>query len=213
MDARGTTVDAHSPEWFQVRRGLFTASRLYELINTPKEKPRPYIIEKVAETLTGESQESDYISEDMAHGVEYEPVAIKWFSKLTGIRVEENSEFVKHPDLHFGATPDRVAYNDNEDKIVLEVKCPKSKTHVKYCLIKDREDFKKKLPKYYWQTIGGAICTGAKRAAFISFDPRIDRDCGLFYLAFEIPESDLEVATDAIEKATEEYNEIITKLK
>jgi hypothetical protein len=209
----GTRVEAHSPEWYMIRRGLFTASRLYELINTPKEKPRPYIIEKVAEILTGESQESDYISEDMAHGVEYEPHAIKWWSKLTGLRVAENSEFVKHGIMRFGATPDRVAYDEQGNKIVLEVKCPKSKTHVKYCLIKDREEFKKKLPKYYWQGVGGAICTGADHMAFISFDPRIDRDCGLFHLIFQIPDEDIKTAYDAIIAAEKELNDILTKLK
>lgn len=211
MDSR--TVEAHSPEWYKVRLSRFTASRLYDLICKPKEYPRPYVIEKAAEALTGESQESDYVSEDMAHGVEYESSAIKWFSKLYNIRVDEVSEFITHGTLNFGATPDRRAYDENEEKIIIEIKCPKTTTHIKNCLIKDVATFKAKRPKYYWQIIGGAICEGASKGAFISFDPRIDSDAGLYVLFFEIPDEDIELALKAIEKAENERLEIIQSLK
>lgn len=213
MDARNR-IEAHSPEWYQVRRARFTASRLYDLISKPKVKdePRPYVIEKAAEALTGESQESDYISEEMAHGVEYENTAIKWFSKLYKIKVDDVSEFMTHDTLNFGATPDRRAYDENGEKIILEVKCPKTTTHIKNCLIKDVETFKAKRPKYYWQCVGGAICEGATKAAFISFDPRIDSSAGLYVLFFEIPDEDIEQAISAIEKAENERLEIIETL-
>ena len=210
-----TRIEAHSPQWYKSRLGRFTASRLYDLLSTPKDKtiPRPYVIEKAAEILTGESQDSDYFDENMAHGVEYEHLAIKWFAKKTGFEVKENSEFVQHEYLNFGATPDRVAYDENGNKFILEVKCPKSTNHIKNCLLNDVEDFKRKHTKYYWQIIGGAICEGATHGAFISFDPRIDSDCGLYVLLFELPQSDIDKATSAIEQAENELNELITKLK
>ena len=211
----GRTVEAYSPEWYKVRVARFTASRLYDLISKPKDKtlPKPYIIEKVAESLTGESQDSGYFDENMAHGVEYEPLAIKWFSKTSGFKVEENSEFIMHPDLNFGATPDRIAYDSNGNKFILEVKCPKSTTHIKNCLLKDVEDFKSKHPKYYWQIIGGAIVTDATHGCFISFDPRIDSNAGLFVLPFELPVEDMDTAKDVIADASKQMDELIKKLQ
>lgn len=208
-----TRVDAHSEQWYKTRVGRFTASRLYDLISKAKLNPRPYVVEKAAETLTGESQDSDYFDENMAHGVEYENLAIKWFSKKTGIEVKENSEFVKHQYLNFGATPDRVGMDENGNRIILEVKCPKTTNHIRNCLMNDVEDFKSKHPKYYWQIIGGAICEGATKGAFISFDPRIDADCGLYVLMFDIPERDIDTAIRAIQTAQDEMQDLINTLK
>lgn len=208
-------IEAHSPEWYKARLGLFTASRLHDLICTPKDKSdfRPYIYEKAAEIQTGTPQDSDYVSDDMAHGVEYEPFAINWYSKLTGNKVEELSEFIKVDGMRFGATVDRNAYDKNGAKVVMEVKCPASKTHLKYCLIKDVEQFKKKLPKYYWQCVGGALAVGAKKAVFVSHDPRVNLDCGLFVLHFDIPEYDFDTAKSAIIKAEKDLEEILSLLK
>lgn len=209
MDRR---IEAHSEQWYKTRIGRFTASRLYDLISKAKLNPRPYVVEKAAETLTGESQESEYFDENMAHGVEYENLAIKWFSKKTGCRVEENSEFIQHEQLNFGATPDRVAYDEDGKRIILEVKCPKTTNHIRNCLMEDVDDFKTKHPKYYWQIIGGAICEGATKGAFISFDPRIDSECGLFVLMFDIPAIDIDIAIRAIQTAQDEMQNLIQKL-
>lgn len=205
-------VEAHSPEWYKARVGVFTASRLYELINTPKETPRPYIIEKATERLTGVSQDGDYVSEDMAHGSENEPLAVNYYIKLKNRNVHEESVFQMHPTLNFGATTDRNVFDEFDDMLIAEIKCPKTKTHIKNCLIKDVKQFKKKRPKYYWQIVGGALVHGAKKGAFVSFDPRVNLDYGMYVLEFHIPEEDLELATKAIEKANEEMNEIIIQI-
>lgn len=205
-------VEAHSPEWYKARVAVFTASRLYELICTPKENPRPYVIEKATEQLTGLPQENDYVSEDMAHGVEYEPMAINYYLKSHNRRVEEESVFELCADLNFGATTDRNVYDENGDLLIVEVKCPATKNHVKNCLIKDREDFKKKRPKWYWQIIGGALVHGATKGVFLSFDPRVDLNYALFVLEFDIPDEDLEQARKAITKASKELTEIVNTL-
>lgn len=202
-------VDAHSPEWYKARVSVFTASRLYELLNTPKETPRPYIVEKATEKLTGLPQDADFMSDDMAHGVENEPLAINYYMAAKKRRVEEESAFQMHPTLNFGATTDRNVYDEDGNMIVVEVKCPLTKTHIKNCLIKDVSDFKKKRPKYYWQIVGGALVHGAKIGAFISFDPRVDMNYAMYVLEFIIPDDDLIQAKLAIEKATKELNSII----
>lgn len=202
-------VEAHSPEWYQARIGVFTASRLYELLNTPKDTPRPYIIEKATEKLTGLPQEGDYVSDDMAHGVESEPLAINYYIKSKKRRVEEDSVFQMHTSLNFGATTDRNVYDTENNLIIAEIKCPATKTHIKNCLIKDVAQFKKKRPKYYWQIVGGAIVHGATKGAFVSFDQRVDMNYALYVLEFDIPTEDLKAAEAAIIKAEKEMAEII----
>lgn len=207
-------IEAHSPEWYQARVGRFTASRLWELICKPKDAKdyRPYVYEKAAEKDTGKSEESDFVSDDMAHGVENEPMAVNWYAKLSGNTIEETSEFVVHPVLNFGATSDRNAYNKAGEKIVLEVKCPKSKTHIKHCLYKDVAAFKQKNPKYYWQIVGGALCNDATKGAFVSYDDRVNLNHGLFVIEFDIPAEDFEIAQKAIMQAENDVNEILSIL-
>ena len=205
-------VEAHSPEWHKARCGVFTASRLYDLINQPKSKPRPYIIEVATEALTGVPQDGDYVSEDMAHGVEHEAMAIRTYMKAKKRTATEESYFIKHHSLNFGCTTDRNVYNEFGMLIIAEVKCPKTKTHVRNCLMKTVADLKKHHPKYYWQIVGGAIVHQANVGAFISFDPRVDPNYMLYVLEFVIPEEDLNQAEEAIRKAEQEMQEIINTL-
>ena len=74
------------------------------------------------------------------------------------------------------------------------------------------EDLKKEMPKYYWQIVAGCIVHGIDRGMFVSFDPRVDDECGLYYLSFIVPESDIEAGKEAIRKAEAELQELKTKL-
>lgn len=205
-------IEAQSPEWYAARLSNFSASKAYELIKKTRKKIRPYILEKAAEILTGQTQENEYVSPAMLHGIENEPLALKWYAKLTGQTIEDKSYWKQHPSLSFGATCDRIAFQGDE-KIVLEVKCPSSKVHIEYCLMDDEHDLKELEPDYYWQIVSGCLCHGTNYATFISFDPRIDSDCGMFILPFVVPDDDLIELTEAIVKAEKELNELITKLK
>jgi len=48
---------------------------------------------------------------------------------------------------------------------------------------------------------------------FVSFDPRVDDECGLYYLSFIVDANDIDVAKEAIRKAESELQELKEKLK
>lgn len=208
-----TRIEANSFEWHQARVGKWTASHLYDLICTPKKRPRPYVMQTLAERLTGESQEDFYESADIAHGVENESRAFTWLEKLVPtVTLEDSSYFQQWDEVPtFGATCDRVGTYAGEP-CIFEVKCPKTTTHLRYCLMESVEDLKKEMPKYYWQIVAGCIVHGIDRGMFVSFDPRVDDECGLYYLSFIVPESDIDVAKEAIRKAEAELQELKTRL-
>jgi predicted phage-related endonuclease len=60
------------------------------------------------------------------------------------------------------------------DDGMIEIKCPKSTTHIEYLLNNE-------LPNtYYWQVHGQMWVTGRKWVDFVSFDPRMPEKKQLF---------------------------------
>ena len=156
-----------SAEWLNLRCGKITGSNFDVLMPSPKQKDLPfnktqkdYLYSVAAEILTGESEE-DYQSYDMMRGLELEPQAAEYYSMSHLVKVRECGFFTD--DIMIGVSPDRIV-GDNE--MVLEIKCPKAKTHVMY-LDQPEQLFK----KYKWQTLGEAYATGIKSVGLISFHP------------------------------------------
>lgn len=188
-----TTITPYTTEWFKTRLGNFTASEVHRLMTEPKSKKEQfskgamtYILEKVHERLTGQSKQSfDTIA--TTWGVENEGLAIFNFIKRTGIKVETAKYFV-HPDMpKVGCTPDGLS----EDGGVVEVKCPfNGVNHIEHCTIQDEASFKETAKEYYWQMQHQMLVTGRKFGYFISFDPRINSEMGLFSIKINAVESD-----------------------
>ena len=206
-------IEAYSPEWYEFRIGVLTASDLYDMICTPKKKPRPYVMKKLAERLTGESQDKQFINDSIAWGVENEPHAFKaLIENVPTVELEEDSYFMTWEEMpNFGATCDRVG-RYNRDKCVFEVKCPDTATHLRYSLMESVDDLKKVEPKYYWQIVGGAIVHDTDVGMFVSYDRRVKYG-QLFYLPFEIDGNDIDIAKDAIHKTEKEIKFLFSKIK
>jgi hypothetical protein len=156
MIAHGT------PEWWEARRGLPTASRLDDMMAAKGqgETTLKYVAERLAERLGIELP--DFTSREMEWGITYEPDAIAAYEAATFRKVSQPSFHIIDLDgLAFGATPDGLIGDDG----LLEVKCPASVTHIL--------NFKKGIAtKYYFQVQGELMATGRKWADFVSFDPR-----------------------------------------
>jgi hypothetical protein len=208
-------IESYTPEWYEQRVGRFTASRLSELLTKPRGKYHSIVLEKVGEILTGQSADNTFMSEEMQRGLELEPLAIKWAERNSGLKMEAESYFKTWDECDaFGATCDRVGMTDDGHKVIVEVKCPKTKTHIEYCcLIESADDLKEVNKGYYWQIVAGAIVHDARYGLFVSFDDRINEDCGLFLLFFEIPEEDIETGKAAILKAVEQRNYLVSTFK
>lgn len=118
-------VDQRSIEWYDLRAGKFTSSRINDLMGIKGlgKTGETHAFEKAVEIVEGIDQEDSYTSFDMARGVELEPYAFDKFSELKEMEFLTVSKcgFFELPNLSTGGSPDGLV----SDNSVLEIKCPK----------------------------------------------------------------------------------------
>lgn len=162
-----------SPEWFAVRVGKVTASRVADVVAKTKTgwgaSRANYMAELIAERLTGEVAPS-FTNAAMQWGTEMEPLARDAYEFRTDATVETVG-FVAHPSiLMSGASPDGLVGSDG----LVEIKCPNTATHID-TLMGDSI-----ASKYETQMQWQMACTGRKWCDFVSFDPRMPESMRLF---------------------------------
>jgi putative phage-type endonuclease len=168
-----TEIVQGSAEWFAVRLGKVTASRVADVVAKTKSGPAAsranYMGQLIAERLTDEPQES-YTNAAMQWGTDQEPNARAAYEFRTDATVETAS-FVVHPTIaDSGASPDGYVGADG----LIEIKCPNTATHIDTLL--GRSVPGKYLTQIQWQL----ACTGRKWCDFCSFDPRMPESMSLF---------------------------------
>lgn len=162
-----------TPEWFDVRRGKVTASRVPDLVARTKSgwgaSRVNYMAELIAERLTGTST-SSYTNAAMQWGTEMEPEARAAYEFRRDCDVAEVG-FVEHPVIAMsGASPDGLIGDDG----LVEIKCPNTATHIDTLMGQGVPS--KYLLQMQWQM----ACTGRKWCDFVSFDPRMPESMRLF---------------------------------
>ena len=166
-------IDQRTPEWFAVRCGKVTASRVNDLMAKTKTgyaaSRDNYMAQLVCERITGKPAES-YSNASMQWGTEQEPFARAAYEAHTGVIVEETG-FHSHPTIDAaGASPDGLVGEDG----LVEIKCPNTATHIETLL----DEF---IPiKYFSQMQMQMVCTGREWCDFVSFDPRMPEGAQLF---------------------------------
>jgi putative phage-type endonuclease len=171
------TIEQGSELWFQMRLGKITASRITDVIAQVKSGEAAgrenYRIELVCERLTGKPTEG-FTNADMERGTELEPFARAWYEVEKGEFVKQ-VPFVDHPTIkNAGASPDGIIGEG-----LIEIKCPMTKTHVKY-LLADRVPAKY-MPQMAWQM----ACTHSKWVDFVSYCPELPQDMQMFIKRYE----------------------------
>lgn len=186
-------VEQGSPEWKELRLGHVTASNVADVMAKGKsgeaETRKKYKLRLIAERLSGMSQDS-YSNPAMDWGIEQEAYARMAYEVAKDVLVDKTG-FWHHPDIAFvGVSPDGLV---NDDGLV-EIKCPKTETHIDYML----DD---KVPaKYYKQIQCQLWVTGRQWCDFISFDPRMPALKQLFVI--RCPRDDDFIATMEAEVRT-----------
>ena len=122
-----------SPEWFAIRLGKATASRVADIVAKTKSgystSRANYAAQLVAERLTGNVQET-FTNAAMQWGNDQEPEARAAYQFRTDIDVAEVG-FVDHPSVAMsGCSPDGLAGDDG----LVEIKCPNTSTHIETLL-------------------------------------------------------------------------------
>lgn len=162
-----------SPEWYAIRLGKVTASRVADVIAKTKSGPSAsranYLAELVAERLTGAPAEH-FTNAAMQWGTDKEPDARRLYSFMTDFVVEEVG-FVSHPTIPMaGASPDGHIGADGS----VEIKCPNTATHIATLLGSPIDG------KYVTQIQWQLACSGRAWCDFVSFDPRLPPEMQLF---------------------------------
>lgn len=189
-----TEIIQGSPEWFAIRLGKVTASRVSDVVARTKTGPAAsranYMGQLIAERLTGEVAPT-YVSPEMQWGTDQEPHARSAYEFRADATVEQIA-FVDHPTIaNSGASPDGLIGSDG----LLEIKCPNTSTHIDTLL--GRAMPGKYLTQVQWQM----ACTGRQWCDFVSFDPRMPEMMSLFIV--RVPRND-ELIAD-LEKQVREF--------
>lgn len=162
-----------SEEWFAIRCGKVTASRIADLMaKTAKgwgASRANYMAQLIAERLT-ENPSDSFTSAAMQWGIDFEPFARAAYEFYKDITVELVG-FVDHPVIDLaGASPDgRVG-----KKGLIEIKCPNTATHINTLLTEKIQN------KYILQMQWQMACDHRDWCDFVSFDPRMPEDMKLF---------------------------------
>ena len=166
-------MDQGSEEWFTIRIGKVTASRVADVIAKTKTGYSAtrdnYMAQLICERLTGLKGES-FTNAAMQHGTDTEPLARAAYEALRDVLVDEVG-FVPHPSIEMaGASPDGLVGEDG----LLEIKCPNTATHIETLI-------SKVVPgKYNTQMQFQMACTGRQWTDFVSFDNRLPEELQLF---------------------------------
>ena len=176
-----TVIDAEqrSEAWFAARLGRLTGSRAADMLSIIKSGEaaarRDLRLRLVIERITGQPQDDGYINAVMQRGVDLEPAALAAYEALTG-RVVTRVGFIAHDTLMAGCSPDGLT----DDGGLLELKCPKSATHLRYL----RGEYA--VPsEHLAQVLHNLWITGAPYCDFLSYDDRFPEALRVFYVRHE----------------------------
>lgn len=194
-----------SEEWFAIRCGKVTASRIADLMAKTKSgwgaSRSNYMAQLIAERLTGKPAES-YTSAAMQWGIENEPLARMAYEFYADVEVVQVG-FVYHPTINMaGASPDGIIMEDG----LIEIKCPNTATHIDTLLSGS-------IPgKYELQMLWQMACTGRDWCDYASFDPRMPEDMKLFVKRLERDDAKIAEISGCVVEFLSEVDEKIKQL-
>ena len=199
-------IEQGTEEWFAIRCGKVTASRIADIIATTKSgysaSRANYEAQLICEILTGKPAES-FTNAAMQWGTETEPLARAQYELKTGNMVNQIG-FVVHPMIEqAGASPDGLIGEDG----CIEIKCPNTSTHLDTLL-------SQKVPsKYITQMTWQMVCAGRKWCDFVSYDPRLPENLQLFIERIELDEDYAKKLQNEVVMFLVEVNEKVEKLR
>jgi hypothetical protein len=169
-------VAQRTDAWHALRLGRLTGTGAADMLATIRKGEaaarRDLRLRLVCERLTGASAESEFTSKEMQRGIDLEGAARAAYEAATGSLVRPVG-FVSHDELEAGCSPDGEIKGFGG---LLEVKCPKSSTHLGYLRAHQVPgDYLAQITHNLW-------ITGAAWCDFVSFDDRFPPALQLFRL-------------------------------
>ena len=152
--------DQRSPEWFEVRRGMPTASSFDKIVTSkgePSKQALGYLYTLAAERIAG-VREPSFSSAAMEEGIRREEESRLVYAMLTEVEVRQVG-FCLSDCSYYGCSPDGLVREDGG----VELKNPTGKVAIEYLLAG-------KLPTAYIQQVQGSLLvTGREWWDFVSY--------------------------------------------
>ena len=162
-------IDQQSPEWFDLRSGVISASRAKDLIANYGKKDAGKMFETYLNQLVAELVSTERLNQISTAATKWgndtEPKALSDYGFIYDAEVVKIPFVFADKSLRYGFSPD--AY-DATNNILLEVKCPfNSENHIATI----RSNAIK--PEYISQMQFQMYCAQAEILRYVSYDPRI----------------------------------------
>lgn len=157
-------VEQGTPEWFQGRLGIPTASNFDKLLTgtlKPSAQSVDYMHKLVVEWYRQVPEES-FVSDWMKRGTDMEPEARSAYEFITDTEVHQTGLVYSDKRKLISCSPDGLLADRG-----LEIKCPSPAVHGGYIM-------SEKLPaRYVAQVQGSMYVTGMKQWDFFSYHPEM----------------------------------------
>lgn len=160
-------LEQGTQEWKNARVGVITGTRLKQVLSPTSSKSLLY--ELLAESLAPAKENGT--SEEMERGSELEYEAVSMYEAISG-NLTESVGFCLHDEYDWlGVSPDALVKVGKKYKGGVEIKCPDTKTHIKY-LVENKipSEYRPQVLQYF------IVNTDLEWLDFVSYDPRIDLD-------------------------------------
>jgi len=147
--------EQRSPEWFQQRKKVLTASSLATACNKDHFKSREeLILDKIS------IEDKPFITNPITEwGVKYEEIATKFYESLNDLEILEFGMIPHYEFKIFGASPDGICSNNSSNEFIgrmLEIKCP------------PKRKFTKTVPEHYKMQVYGQLeCCNLEECDFL----------------------------------------------
>jgi hypothetical protein len=156
-------VTQGTPEWHQLRCGKITSSRMKTLVSSDNLR---LIDELITEHELGYYDVDEYTSPEMEWGIDHESQAIEQYEAMTGVSVTRVGMLQSDRYDLLTVSPDGLV----GDVGAVEVKCPKTKTHVRNIRMGViPAEYRPQVLQYF------LVHDKLQWLDFISFDPRLER--------------------------------------
>ena len=226
-------LEQRSPEWYKARLGHITSSMVYNVMLQPTKKAmaegevfsdtaKSYLYKLAAERNLRQSYLDDdynfleYLertnieTREMRYGTECEEIARQVYVKKTKYELAEAGFIQCETIPNYGDSPDGVVVDKETFKPigVIEIKCPKPETFIKYkTLFSQGKSLLDIEDKYYWQCQSHIYCNGVEWCDFVYFD-KMQKN-GLQVVRIERNQADIDAMLERIALANQFIENIL----
>jgi len=187
-----------TPEWLQMRLGKITGTRLKAVMGT-KAAQETLMYELIAEQLSGQG-ESIYVNSAMQWGTDHEAEAVNEYAKRTKSKPLEIGFCISDEFPYLALSPDRLIKRGKKYVKAVEVKCPATKTFIKYKTMNEVPS------EYKWQVVNYfLVCGDLKNLDFVVYDPRIIKKEHRLHI-IKVKRKDVENSLDEARKKLVEFH-------